>query len=76
MPAAKILFLEHANWTVILQSIRGISSVNGTNVSKFFVQPFSVLSIICCLSLNELLLLSSAEKSIILSLSSIVGSFL
>ena len=57
--------------------MKGISSVlqkllryfNGTIISTLFVPPFPVCPVIWCLNLNEALLLLSAGKSIIVSLS-------
>ena len=60
---------------LISQLINGISRVfrkvlkyfNITIISTFFVPPFPVCPAICCLNLNELLLLLLSGKSIISS---------
>ena len=69
---------------LISQLINGISSVlqkllkylNGTIISTSFVLLFPVCPIICCFNLNEVLLLFSLGKSIILPLPSKSGSSL
>ena len=58
VPAARILALEHVDWRVILQLIKGVSSVlqkllryfKGTIISTFFVPPFPVFTVTCCLT--------------------------
>ena len=81
VPATKMHFLDRFNWRLISQLIKGISSVlqkllryfNGTIISTSFVPPG--WPVICCLNLNEALLLS-AGNSVILSLLSRAGSSL
>ena len=59
--------LDHFNWRIISQLIKGISSVllkllryfNGTIISASFVPAFPVCPVIGCLNLNEALLLLS-----------------
>ena len=59
VPAARILFLEHVNWRLISQLIKGITGVlqkllryfSGTIISTSFVSLFPVSRIICCLKL-------------------------
>ena len=77
IPATKIQSLDHFNLGLISQLTEGISSVpkkllryfNRTIISTSFVTPFPVCPVICCLNLNEILLLLLAGKSITLLLS-------
>ena len=72
-PAARIHSLDHLSWRLISQLIKDISSAlqkllryfNGIIISTFFVPPFPVCLVICCLNLNEILLLLLAGKPII-----------
>ena len=69
-------FSRPFNWILISQLIKGISSVlqkfliffNGTIILTSFMPPFPTCPVIFCLNLNEVLLLLSLGKSIILSL--------
>ena len=53
-----------------------MESINGIFVSTSFMPPFSVCPVICGLNFNEVLLLSWARKSTILSLASRASSSL
>ena len=71
-----IHFLDHFNWILISQLIKGISSVlqklliffNGTIILTSFMPPFPTCPVIFCLKLNEVQLLLSLGKSKIVSL--------
>ena len=64
---------DQVNIRLFSQLITGISSVleklliyfNGTIISTCFVLLFPVCPVICCLNLNEILLLLSAKKLVI-----------
>ena len=70
VPATIIQFLDHFNWILISQLIKGISSVfqkllryfSANIISTSFVPAFPVCSVIYCLNLNEALSLLLAEK--------------
>ena len=82
VPATLIQFLDHLNWRLVSQLIKGVSSAfqklfsyfNRSIISTSFVPPFPVWPVIFCLNLNEVLLLLSSGKSIILPLLSKAGS--
>ena len=71
----KNIFFDHFIWRLISQLINGISRVpqkllsqfNGIMISTFFVPPFPVCPVICCLNFSQILL-SLAGKSMLLLL--------
>ena len=84
VPAAIIHYSDHFTWRLISQLIDSILHVvqklhryfNGTIISIIFIPSFLSFPAICCLNLNNILLLLLAIKSIILLLLSRTGSFL